>query len=61
SGEINAVVYDTYGREAMRWNDQIYNNGFQLQGFTLEELPKGIYFVRLTTPDRDKTYRVIKG
>ena len=61
SGEINAVVYDTYGREAMRWNDQIYNNGFQLQGFTLEGLPKGIYFVRLTTPDRDKTYRVIKG
>ena len=61
SGEINAVVYDSYGRQVMTWGDQIYNNGFQLHGFTLEGLPEGIYFVRLTTPDRDKTYRIIKG
>ena len=61
NGEITASVYDTYGREVMNWSDQIYNNGFQLHGFTLEGLPEGIYFVRLTTPDRDKTYRVIKG
>jgi hypothetical protein len=61
NGEITASVYDTYGREVMNWSDKIYNNGFQLHGFTLEQLPNGIYFVRLNTPDRNKTYRVIKG
>ena len=60
NGEINATVYDVSGKPVMLWSDQIYNNGFQLHGFTLEGLPEGMYILRLTTPDRDKSYRIIK-
>jgi len=59
-GDINAIVYDINGREAMRWSDKIYQSGFQFQGFTMENLPNGMYLVRLVTPDRDKVYRIIK-
>jgi hypothetical protein len=59
-GNINAIVYDINGREAMRWSDKIYQSGFQFQGFTMENLPNGMYLVRLVTPDRDKVYRIIK-
>ena len=61
NGEISATVYDVSGKPVMLWSDQIYNNGFQLHGFTLEGLPEGMYIVRLTTPDRDKSYRIIKN
>ena len=61
NGEIDATVYDVSGKPVMLWSDQIYNNGFQLHGFTLEGLPEGMYIVRLTTPDRDKSYRIIKN
>ena len=57
---INAIVYDINGREAMRWSDRIYQSGFQFQGFTMENLPNGMYLVRLVTSDRDKVYRIIK-
>jgi hypothetical protein len=60
NGEIDATVYDVSGKPVMLWSDQIYNNGFQLHGFTLEGLPEGMYILRLTTPDRDKSYRIIK-
>lgn len=60
NAEISATVYDVSGKPVMLWSDQIYNNGFQLHGFTLEGLPEGMYIVRLTTPDRDKSYRIIK-
>ncbi|MDA9016527.1 T9SS type A sorting domain-containing protein [bacterium] len=60
NGEISATVYDVSGKPVMLWSDRIYNNGFQLHGFTLEGLPEGMYIVRLTTPDRDKSYRIIK-
>ena len=59
-GNINAMVYDMNGREAMRWSDKIYQSGFQFQGFTMENLPNGMYLVRLVTADRDKVYRIIK-
>lgn len=59
-GDVNAFVYDINGREAMRWSDKIYQSGFQFQGFTMENLPNGMYLVRLVTPDRDKVYRIIK-
>jgi hypothetical protein len=61
NAEISATVYDVSGKPVMLWSDQIYNNGFQLHGFTLEGLPEGMYIVRLTTPDRDKSYRIIKN
>ena len=51
---------DNFGREVMRWEDKIYQKGFQLQGFTLESLPNGIYYVNLVTADRNKTYKIIK-
>ena len=60
SGMINAYIMDNFGREVMRWEDKIYQRGFQLQGFTLESLPNGIYYVNLVTADRNKTYKVIK-
>ena len=60
SGMINAYVMDNFGREVMRWEDKIYQRGFQLQGFTLESLPNGIYYVNLVTADRNKTYKIIK-
>lgn len=60
SGMINAYIMDNFGREVMRWEDKIYQKGFQLQGFTLESLPNGIYYVNLVTADRNKTYKVIK-
>lgn len=60
SGMINAYIIDNFGREVMRWEDKIYQRGFQLQGFTLESLPNGIYYVNLVTADRNKTYKVIK-
>ena len=60
SGMINAYVMDNFGREVMRWEDKIYQKGFQLQGFTMESLPNGIYYVNLVTADRNKTYRIIK-
>ena len=59
-GDITAVVYGIDGREAMRWSDKIYQSGFQFQGFTMENLPNGMYLVRLVTSDRDKVYRIIK-
>ena len=59
-GDITAVVYGIDGREAMRWSDKIYQSGFQFQGFTMENLPNGMYLVRLVTQDRDKVYRIIK-
>ena len=60
SGMINAYIMDNFGREVMRGEDKIYQRGFQLQGFTLESLPNGIYYVNLVTADRNKTYKVIK-
>ena len=60
SGMINAYIMDNFGREVMRWEDKIYQRGFQLQGFTLESLPNGIYYVNLVTADRNKTYKIIK-
>ena len=59
-GHIDAIVYDNFGREAMRWSDEIYEKGFQFQGFTMESLPNGIYYVNLVTHDRNKTYKIIK-
>jgi hypothetical protein len=59
-GHIDAIVYDNFGREAMRWSDEIYEKGFQFQGFTMESLPNGIYYVNLVTADRNKTYKIIK-
>lgn len=59
-GDINAIVYSINGREAMRWSDKIYQSGFQFQGFSMENLPNGMYLVRLVTSDRDKVYRIIK-
>lgn len=61
NGEITAFIYDAFGRQVLNWSDQIYNNGFQLHGFSLDGLPEGFYFIRLVTPDRDKTYRIVKG
>lgn len=60
SGDINAYIMDSYGREVLHWSDRIYQKGFQFQGFTMESLPNGIYFVRLSTQDRDKVYKIIK-
>ena len=60
SGMINAYIMDNFGREVMTWEDKIYQRGFQLQGFTLESLPNGIYYVNLVTADRNKTYKIIK-
>ena len=60
SGTISANIMDNFGREVMRWEDKIYQKGFQLQGFTMESLPNGIYYVNLVTADRNKTYKVIK-
>ena len=59
-GDINAIVYDINGREAMRWSDKIHQSGFQFQGFSMQDLPNGMYLVRLVTQDRDKVYRIIK-
>ena len=59
-GEINAFVYDMNGRPAMRWSDRIYQSGFQFQGFSIQDLPNGMYLLRLVTADRDKVYRIIK-
>ena len=59
-GTINAEVIDQFGRRVMTWSDQIYNAGFQFQGFTVQDLPNGIYYLRLTTDDRDKFYPIIK-
>ena len=59
-GDINAIVYDINGREAMRWTDKIHQSGFQFQGFSMADLPNGMYLVRLVTQDRDKVYRIIK-
>jgi hypothetical protein len=59
-GDINAIVYGINGREAMRWSDKIYQSGFQFQGFSMQDLPNGMYLVRLVTQDRDKVYRIIK-
>jgi len=60
AGEIAAHVYDNFGREVMLWEDTIYEKGFQFQGFTMESLPNGIYYVNLVTHDRNKTYKIIK-
>ena len=60
AGQIGAYVYDNFGRQVMVWEDQIYEKGFQFQGFTMESLPNGIYYVNLVTHDRNKTYKIIK-
>lgn len=60
AGQINAFVYDQFGREVITWNDKIYEKGFQFQGFTMENLPNGIYYVNLVTHDRNKAYKIIK-
>ena len=60
AGEINAFVYDQFGRQVMVWSDKIYEKGFQFQGFTMESLPNGIYYVNLVTHDRNKAYKIIK-
>jgi len=59
-GQINATLYNNAGVPVYNWNDEIYQAGFQLQGFTIEGLSNGIYYLRLTTSDRDKTYKIIK-
>ena len=60
AGEIGAYVYDNFGRQVMVWEDKIYEKGFQFQGFTMESLPNGIYYVNLVTHDRNKAYKIIK-
>jgi hypothetical protein len=60
AGDIAAYVYDNFGRQVMVWEDKIYEKGFQFQGFTMESLPNGIYYVNLVTHDRNKTYKIIK-
>lgn len=59
-GQINAVLYNNAGIPVYQWNDEIYEKGFQLQGFTIDGYPEGIYYLRLITSDRDKTYKIIK-
>ena len=57
---ISAIVYDINGKAVKTWSDKIYQDGFQFQGFTIEDLPNGMYMLQLVTSDRNKVYRIIK-
>jgi hypothetical protein len=58
---LNSFVYDINGRMLKYSTEKIYDAGFQYHGIRMNELPKGIYIVRLITSDRDKFYRIIKN
>jgi serine protease AprX len=58
-GKTSLVVYDILGREVIRLADGVMKAGSYSIDFKANELPSGIYFYRLVTPNYTDTKKMI--
>ncbi len=59
SGRVKVSVYDILGRKVVALLDEHRNNGFHSVFFQPDNLPSGVYFVRLTVRTFTATTKII--
>jgi hypothetical protein len=59
AGRVNVTVYDVLGRKVVALLDESQNTGFHSVLFQPENLPSGVYFVRLTVRRFTATTKII--
>ena len=57
---FSAGLYNIQGQQVKSFSENISNRGFQTRGISIEDLPEGVYVLKLTTNDREKFFKLIK-
>lgn len=57
---FSAGLYNIHGQQVKSFSEDIRDRGFQTRGISIEDLPEGVYILKLTTNDREKFFKLIK-